>query len=62
MQLKVRDRVWIVNTDGSRIAQGRIVNVNDFREPSMKYAVDVDEYLEDVLFFSEDKLIKQEMI
>jgi len=59
MSLKARDSVWITDSAGMKIAGGTIVNVNDFREPEMKYAVDVDGYKEDVLFFGEDRLIKQ---
>ncbi|HDR4373532.1 TPA: hypothetical protein QCP80_003362 [Bacillus cereus] len=55
MKLKVNDKVAIVDENGSKLAEGVIANINDFREPSMKYAVDVDGY-EDVLFFGESQL------
>lgn len=55
--MRVRDRVVIVNKDGKPIAEGTIYNINDFREPSMKYAVDVDGYADDVLFFGESQLL-----
>lgn len=57
MELKVKDKVSIVNSDGNEIAKGTIYNINDFREPNLKYAVDVDGY-SDVLFFGEDQLSK----
>ena len=56
MKLKVNDKVAIVDENGSKLAEGVIANINDFREPSMKYAVDVDGY-EDVLFFGESQLV-----
>lgn len=49
-RLKVKDMVSIVDEDGNLLAKGTIVNINDYREPSMEYAVDVDGYDEDVLF------------
>lgn len=58
MELKVRDRVTIIGASGSLVAVGTIININDFREPSQKYAVDVDSYEDDVLFFGESQLAK----
>lgn len=58
MKLKVRDKVTIIDINGKSLAKGTIVNINDFREPSQKYAVDVVGYTEDVLFFGESQLIK----
>ena len=55
--MKVIDRVVILNKNGSPVAEGVIVNINDLREPNMKYAVDVDEYVEDILFFGEEHLL-----
>lgn len=54
--LKVNDRVVICDDYGKATHLGTIVNINDFREPSQKYAVDVDGYDDDVLFFGIDKL------
>lgn len=62
MELKVRDRVIIIDSVGSPLGEGTIVNINDFREPSLKYAVDVDGYSQDVLFFGERQLVKEEAI
>lgn len=42
------------------MGEGTIVSVNDFREPRAKYAVDVDGYEEDLLFFSVEQLVKNE--
>jgi hypothetical protein len=55
--MKVRDRVVIIDNNGNPLAEGTIVNINNFREPSMKYAVDVDGYTEDLLFFGESQLL-----
>ncbi|MDM5370563.1 hypothetical protein QUF96_03090 [Bacillus bombysepticus] len=41
MKLKVNDKVTIVDENEKKLAEGVIYNINDFREPSMKYAVDV---------------------
>lgn len=54
--MKVGDRVEILGKDGNVIGEGTIYNINEFREPSMIYAVDVDGYAEDVLFFGESQL------
>lgn len=53
--MKVGDRVEILGKNGSIIGEGTIYNINEFREPSMIYAVDVDG-MEDVLFFGESQL------
>ena len=60
MKVRVRDRVVILDTDGNRVAKGTVVNINEYREPSMMYAIDVDGYSEDVLFFGESQLLKIE--
>lgn len=54
--MKVGDRVEILGKDDNLIGEGTIYNINEFREPSMIYAVDVDGYTEDVLFFGESQL------
>ncbi len=56
--IKVKDRVEILDTDGNGLANGTVVNINEFRELSMMYAVDVDGYSADVLFFGEGELRK----
>ena len=45
---KLNDRVIV---DGKW--HGEIVNVSDYREPSMKYAVLLDDYHEDYVFVGE---------
>lgn len=59
MSLQVRDRVSII-VNGNRVAKGTVVNINEYREPSMMYAVDVDGYADDVLFFGIEQLVKIE--
>lgn len=59
MELQEKDRVVIVDMHKNPIVEGTIMNINDFREPSQKYAVDVDGYSEDVLFFGEGQLMKK---
>lgn len=58
MDIKVMDRVVITANNGQKF-HGRVANINDFREPSMKYAVDVDGYDEDVVFVGEDRIEKE---
>ena len=50
--LKVRDRVLVKDRQGNKWL-GTIININDYREPSMKYCVDLDEYDEDYVFVGE---------
>lgn len=60
MSLKVRDRVTIIDVSGAPIAEGTIININDFREPEYQYAVDIDDYFDNPIFFSESQLVKIE--
>lgn len=41
--------------------KGKIANVNEFREPSMKFAVDLEVYKKDVVFVGEEDLKKVEV-
>lgn len=56
MEIQIRDRVAIINKEGNPIAKGTVYNINDFREPGAKYAVDVDGHDGDLLFFSDAQL------
>ncbi|WP_438312305.1 hypothetical protein [Sporosarcina sp. FA9] len=58
MTLKVKDRVTVLNNQGDSVGVGIIVNINEFREPKFKYAVDTDFYKEDYLFVGEENLLK----
>lgn len=49
--MKVGDRVWV-----NKVHRGTIANVSDYRPPSMKYAVDLDNYEGDYIFVGEDAL------
>lgn len=51
---KVGDRV-LVKIGGTKIP-GTIVNINDYREPFMKYAIDLDDYKVDYIFVGENIL------
>ena len=50
--LKVRDIVLVKDRQGNKWL-GTIININDYREPSMKYCVDLDEYDEEYVFVGE---------
>lgn len=51
---KVGDRV-LVKIKGTKMP-GTIVNINDYREPCMKYAIDLDDYKVDYIFVGENEL------
>ena len=53
---KVGDRVIVLGK-----FHGRIVNINDYREPSMKYCIDLDEYKDDYVFVGEKELTVEEV-
>lgn len=44
MTLKVHGRVTINDSEGNPIAKGIIININEYREPSLMYAVEVEGY------------------
>lgn len=54
--IEVHDRVAIYNNQKRATSLGTVVSVNEFRPPEQKYAVDVDGYDDDVLFFGEEDL------
>lgn len=56
MKLKVGDYVRIVDNLGKQFI-GEIYNINDFREPSMKYAVDC-QIFNDYAFVGEERILK----
>lgn len=58
-EYKARDRVRVRDTFGNWHS-GTVVNVSDYREPSMKYAVDLDDYKEDLVFVPASALVKEE--
>lgn len=60
---RVRDRIKVKDKNG-KVYLGRIININIFREPNMKYCVDLDDFPigkevfvgeEDLEFVEEDK-------
>lgn len=60
MTLQIGNRVTIIDTHGNPLGQGTIFNINNYREPSLKYAVDLDGYTEDLMFLGENLLVKNE--
>lgn len=55
---KVGQRVKVFTRPDSTIYKGTIINMNDFREPTMKYCVDMDDtdLFRDYQFVGEDNL------
>ena len=59
--MNVRDRVLVKDKQGNKWI-GTIININDFREPHMKYCIDLDEYEIDYVFVGENdiELLKEQ--
>lgn len=59
--IKVGDRVIVINNEGNVAGEGTVININDYRDPDTKYAIDADFYKEDYLFVGINnlKLIEQ---
>lgn len=55
--IKVRDIVEIINDANVVVATGVVININDYREPSMKYAVEIVGY-DDCMFIGDDNIRK----
>lgn len=53
--MKVKDRVLVKDKQGNKWL-GTIININDYREPSMRYCVDLDKYDKDYVFVGEDDI------
>lgn len=53
--MKVNDRVLVKDNKGTKWL-GTIININNYREPSMQYCVDLDDYAEDYVFVGEDDI------
>lgn len=58
MDFNVKERVAIQTEYGKIIGEGVIVNINEFREPQFKYAVDADFMDEDYIFVGEENLVQ----
>lgn len=56
--LKVGDKVWVKSMDGKQKMEGIIYNINEFREPSMMYAISVEGF-DDFIFAGENRLEKK---
>ncbi|WPK12276.1 hypothetical protein R6U77_00895 [Lysinibacillus louembei] len=61
MEIKTRDTVKILNSDGQEIAIGTVANINEFREPDLKYAVSIEGY-SGFVFVGKNQLQKVEAI
>ena len=49
--IKIDDIVLVSDLNGKKY-KGRVVSINEFREPSMRYGIDVDGF-NDVIFIGE---------
>lgn len=56
MKFPIQTRVLASNEARTMKFVGTVVNFNDFREPSMTYAVQLDLYTEDLVFVGEGQL------
>lgn len=54
--LKINTRIKF--NYGAEVLTGVIYNVNEFREPSMLYAVDADRMNDDFFFIGEDDIVE----
>ena len=62
-EIKLNDRVEVKNTKGEYAGNGTVVNINDLREPDLRYGVNADFYDGDLLFVGENQLkVIQEVI
>lgn len=52
--MKLEVRMYVRTKDGYIC---RIININDYREPNMKYGVEAN-YLKDVMFIGDDDVVK----
>lgn len=57
-EIKVRDRVIVADGKGKEW-HGTVANISDYREPSMKYAVWLDEYDADYVFVGDESIRKE---
>ena len=53
--MKVKDRVYVKDQKGKKWI-GTIININPFREPSMRYCIDLDDYDKDFVFVGKERL------
>ena len=54
-EMKVNDRVLVKDNQGTKWLE-TIININDYREPSMRYCVDLDDYAEEYIFVGDDNI------
>lgn len=56
-EIKVGDRVIITDLKGNKY-HGVVANINEFREPCMKYVIDIKDF-DDVVFVGEEQIVKE---
>lgn len=56
---KVRDRVVVID-GGGREFHGEIANISEYREPNLRYAIDLDDYKDDYVFVPECQLREEQ--
>lgn len=54
---KVKDKIILKDLKGNKY-KGEIININDYREPSMKYAVGIDGF-DDYVFIGENQIVEK---
>lgn len=54
---KVKDKVIVKDYKGNEY-KGEIVNISDYREPSMKYAIYIDGF-DDYVFVGDNLIVKR---
>lgn len=59
VELKVGDRVKVEDVYGNQ-HKGIVYNINNCRPDNMRYAIDLDEYKDDLVFVSLEQLTKDE--
>lgn len=57
MKAKVNDKVVVKDFQGKEW-NGVVVNVSDYREPDLKYAIALDDYTDDYVFVGDKQIVK----
>ena len=52
------DRVKVIDFSGNELGEATVINVNEFREPELKYAIMCDFHDDDFIFVGKENLIK----
>lgn len=54
----INDRVVVKDSLGNE-HHGSIINISNYREPCMKFAIDLDDYKDDYMFVGEQQMRKE---